>query len=442
MKRASASVLLVALATALSSRAFAPREAVLAWLALVLVSALALAFGIASLERTELSPGHFTLAVVGGALLLRLAALCAPVSLSDDAYRYVWDGALIVEGRDPFAARPDAIAPPAGLGEDALSRMNSPSYYSVYPPLAQASFAIAVGIGRTIEVDPTSVLRALFVLADLFTVALLIGLCARLGVSRGWPLLYAWHPLAYWEVAAGAHTEALMVPLLLLAIMALLDERPARAAVLLGLAASAKLTALLALPVLLVFAWRRHRSLRPALPLLLAPLVLLFTFAPFASATLVPHLTESLALYSETFSFNAPIYYGARFLLGYREGLTAPVDDLLMPILSALTLIAIAICALAQDGRAGRLTLGLLFSFAAHLLFSRVIHPWYLLPLLALAAIAQSRATALLGLLVPLSYLRYEPLQREAPLVIAAIFVPFAVALALEHRRRAPIPGR
>ena len=436
MKLAAMSVLLVALATGLFSVAVLPRESVVAWLALFLVSALALAFGVAALERADLGPKRFAFLVLGGALLLRLAVLAAPVSLSDDAYRYVWDGALIVEGRDPYASRPDAIAAPAGLGEDALERMNSPRYYSVYPPLAQASFAIAVGIGRATQVDPTTVLRALFVLADLFTVALLLGLATRLGLSRGWPLLYAWHPLAYWEIAAGGHTEALMVPLLLLAIAAVLDDRPARAAVLLGLAASAKLTALLALPVLLVFAWRRHRSLRRALTLLLAPLVLLATFAPFASATLVPHVAESLALYSETFSFNAPIYYGARFLLGYREGLTPPVDDLLMPILSALTLIAIAACAVAQDGRPRRLTLGLVFAFTAHLLFSRVIHPWYVLPLLALSAIAERRAVALLALLVPLSYLRYEPLDHEAPLVVAAIFAPFALALALEHRAR------
>lgn len=430
------SVLLVALATGLFASTVAPRGSVVAWLALVLVSALALAFGVAALERAALSPRRFALIVLGGALLLRLAALAAPVSLSDDAYRYVWDGALIVEGRDPYASRPAEIAAPAGLGEDALERMNSPRYYSVYPPLAQASFAIALGIGRAIEVDPTTVLRALFVLADLFTVALLLGLATRLGLSRGWPLLYAWHPLAYWEVAAGGHTEALMVPLLLVAITALLDDRPARAAVLLGLAASAKLTALLALPVLLVFAWRRHRSLRPALTLSVAPLVLLATFAPFASATLIPHITESLALYSETFSFNAPIYYGARFVLGYREGLTPPVDGLLVPILSALTLIAIAACAAAQDGRAGRLMLGLLFTFTAHLLLSRVVHPWYVLPLLALSAIAERRAVALLALLVPLSYLRYEPLGHEAPLVVAGIFVPFSVALALEQRAR------
>ena len=106
------SVLLVALATGIFASTVAPRGAVVAWLALFLVSALALALGVAALERAALSPRRFTFVVLGGALLLRLAALAAPVSLSDDAYRYVWDGALLVEGRDPYASRAQSIARP------------------------------------------------------------------------------------------------------------------------------------------------------------------------------------------------------------------------------------------------------------------------------------------------------------------------------------------
>lgn len=434
MRIAAASVGLAALATALFGASFAPRQAVIAWLALFAGSALVLGLGGAALLRVELDPRRFAVAVLLGALALRAAALVAPVSLSDDAHRYVWDGALLVEGRDPYASRPEAIAPPAGLGEGALERMNSPHYYTVYPPLAQACFAASVLLARATSLAPTSTLRALFALADLAAVWALLALSTRLGRSRAWPLLYAWHPLAYWEVAAGGHTEALMLPLLVLAVCALLDERPARAALLLGLAASAKLTALIALPAALVFAWRRCG--RRAALLLLAPLVLLATFAPFASSTLLPNLAESLALYAETFSFNAPIYYGARYLLGYREGVTPSVDGVLMPILTALTLAAIAGCALAQDGRPRRLVSGLALGFAAYVLLSRVVHPWYVLPSVALGVLAQSRALAVLGLLVPLSYLRYDPLGAESPLVIAAIFVPVAVALAIEHAPR------
>src|SRR5690606_6557773 len=168
MKRAAVCVLVVALATALFGASVAPREVVIAWLVLFSLSALTLAAGLAALERAALSPRRFALFALGGALLLRLAALCAPLSLSDDAHRYVWDGALLLEGRDPYASRPEEIAPPAGLAEDVLERMNSPRYYSVYPPLAQASFAMSVAIGRAAHIDPTTVLRALFVLADLF----------------------------------------------------------------------------------------------------------------------------------------------------------------------------------------------------------------------------------------------------------------------------------
>src|SRR5688572_19275438 len=92
------SIGLVAIATALFGALFAPREHVPAWLVLVAVSSVSLFFAARAARGTSI--------VLGGAAVLRIAALFAPVSLSDDVHRYVWDGAIVVEGGDPYEHRP------------------------------------------------------------------------------------------------------------------------------------------------------------------------------------------------------------------------------------------------------------------------------------------------------------------------------------------------
>ncbi|MEQ8457861.1 MAG: glycosyltransferase 87 family protein [Sandaracinaceae bacterium] len=428
----------VAAATAAFAHGIPARDAIPLWLGLVAASAVALFLLGRRWMRGRPSPRALTLGTLGVAALLRLAALAAPPSLSDDVHRYVWDGALVAQGVDPYAHRPSEVAtwsePP--VDPASLSELNSPDYYSVYPPLAQLTFGAAWTLGDALDVPAERLLRGLFSLADLLAIWALMGLLGQLGRPRGWALLYAWNPLVYWEVAAGGHTEALMVPLLLLAVGETLKERPARAGAYLGLAASAKLTALILGPVFLVHLARRLGAKRAA-PFALASFgVVAAAFVPFASESLWPHLRESLSLYAERFSFNAPVYYAARDLMGYVEGVTPPVDAALMPWLSAATIGWLLVVALGQDDGQRRFVGSLAAAFVGYLILSRVIHPWYVLPVLALGVLAGSRGILALSLLLPLSYLRYGPGGSESADVIAAQFVPF-VALILADAIRA-----
>mgnify|MGYP001575835143 CR=1 FL=1 len=118
--------------------------------------------------------------------------------------------------------------------------------------------------------------------------------------------------------------------------------------------------------------------------------------------------------------------------MGYAQGLTPGVDPVLMPALGAATLACLAIATLAQDGTRERLVGGIAFALLGVALLSRVVHPWYVVPVLAFGVAARSPSILLASLLVPLSYLRYDPIGHEEPWVIAAQFVPVFLALAVE----------
>ena len=123
----------------------------------LLAGLLALAFGLyVWLLKTGLPLRQGLLA----ALLLRLLWLPALPALSDDYHRFRWDGLLLSQGQNPYRHRPDELAGPDASREthnekratkneqlQALyPRLNSPHYYSVYPPVDQAVFGLAAGL--------------------------------------------------------------------------------------------------------------------------------------------------------------------------------------------------------------------------------------------------------------------------------------------------------
>ncbi|MEO1714668.1 MAG: hypothetical protein AAFU60_15155, partial [Bacteroidota bacterium] len=77
---------------------------------------------------------------------LRLLLLFGLPLLSDDLYRFIWDGRLLVQGINPFDHLPAYYAeqgfPVPGLDQSLFSLLNSPEYFTIYPPLAQGLFYV------------------------------------------------------------------------------------------------------------------------------------------------------------------------------------------------------------------------------------------------------------------------------------------------------------
>ena len=136
--------------------------------------------------------------------------------MSDDIYRYVWDGRVQAAGINPYRYVPtDAHLEP--LRDAAIfPNVNRNNYApTIYPPVAQMFFFLATRFGE-------SVLAMKLALVAIEAV----GICALLQVLRGVGapreniLLYAWHPLPVWEIAGSGHVDAVMVAFVALALAA------------------------------------------------------------------------------------------------------------------------------------------------------------------------------------------------------------------------------
>ncbi|MEM6730388.1 MAG: hypothetical protein AAF658_02465, partial [Myxococcota bacterium] len=101
------------------------------------------------LERRHRVAGTWT--VVGAAVLARLVVFPLPAFLSNDIDRYLWDGAVVLAGCDPYSI---AAGDPRLLALRPL--WNTPvehlQYPTLYPPLALSLFAFSASFGP--EVAP------------------------------------------------------------------------------------------------------------------------------------------------------------------------------------------------------------------------------------------------------------------------------------------------
>ncbi|MEE2874329.1 MAG: hypothetical protein VX893_15620 [Candidatus Latescibacterota bacterium] len=254
--------------------------------------------------------------ILGAALLFRLTLWWSPATLSDDIFRYVWDGQVQLAGINPYLYPPSAPEV-AHLREALWQSVNHADISTVYPPLAQIFFRAVCTLNPT----PAAMKLALL-LCDWGLCLLLARSLVRRGQDPRRVLLYAWNPLPLIEVAGSGHIDALGILLLFLALHALQLRHLTTAVCALTAAFLAKLFPLILVPTF----WRRagDRTLsawldpRPRKALLLFPLVVLVAFLPFADAG--TQLIAGLRIYIQHWYFNAAAYSLIHYSLSPWDG--------------------------------------------------------------------------------------------------------------------------
>ena len=236
--------------------------------------------------------------VLAAALGMRLAAAWGGPALSDDLYRYVWDGRMQVAGVHPYAHAPDDPVL-AAYRDDVWSRINHRELPTVYPPLAEGAFFLLAALG----LGPGGFQVAMGVI-DFGVVLLLLRLLRARGLPEDRLVLYAWAPLAVLETAGSGHMEPLGVALVLAAVLALESGAAVRAGAALGLAIQTKLLPLALVPGFV----RRLRA--PALAALAVAAV-----APgLPYAWTGPAIGGGLHAYAQRWERNASLYAGVEWL--------------------------------------------------------------------------------------------------------------------------------
>ncbi len=337
-------------------------------------------------------------------LLFRLLLLFSVPNLSDDIYRFIWDGKLLGEGIHPLAllrrwdVNNDRI--PAPLELSLYNKLNSPDYFTIYPPFAQLVFWLSAYSDSII--GSAVIIRLLIIGAEVVSIFFLAKLCESYNIPKKQVLLYALNPLVILELTSNLHLEAFMIAFFVLGIYFCKARKPISAGVVLALAVAAKL-----IPLILLPAFLRRLSFKKLVLLFLSVLVfLIILFWPLYEPALVKGMTESISLYFQKFEFNASIYYLVREIGFYVKGYN--IIGVAGPWLSMITfmlIIAIALLADPKKVSTPSVWLWILFVYFA---FATIVHPWYATSLVALSVLTTFRFPVVWSGLIFLSYLGYS----------------------------------
>ncbi|GAB3695503.1 DUF2029 domain-containing protein [Spirosoma flavus] len=354
------------------------------------------------------------------AILFRLSLLAVIPNLSDDYVRFIWDGHLVANGYNPYLYLPNHIintplAATTGLTESLYQGLNSPNYYTVYPPVNQALFGLAALVSPNDLLGSVIGLRIPILLADVGTLWLLSALFRRFSQNPNLALLYGLNPLVILELTGNVHYEAVMIFLVLFAVWIYLQKRWVISAGALALSIGTKLLPLLFFPLLFRYVgWKRG--------LVYGTVTLGFSgmiFMPFIDINLFRNVFSSLGLYFQKLEFNASIYYLIRavgFVLSGRSIIKEAGQYLF--VLIAFCTIAIAFW---SQGKASsrKLSIQLLLTLSLYWLLSTTVHPWYISSLLAVSLFTPFRYPFIWSGLIILSYGAYRtyPYNENLPLV-------------------------
>jgi hypothetical protein len=434
--------------------------------------------------------------LIGLGIGLRVALAFGFPLLSDDVYRFIWDGHLIVSGENPFAELPAYYLTEgnevAGLSQALFDRLNSPDYYTIYPPVAQSVFTLAVWVSPNSWYGAAVVMKLFLLACELGSLWLLWRLFrarpqdAKIGFSdttqrgayiilpsepsplspgsrrereagsveaaqrkgqgeRGLSrtnLLFYWlNPLIIVEVLGNLHFEGAMVFFLLLAYYLLQRSRWIAGAVAMAASVASKLLPLMLLPLLIrrlwewpIKSWWSSGKRFYVFSLAFGVACLLF-FAPLLlSPGFLEGFQSSLELYQKKFEFNASIYYVAR-AIGYLQVGWNQIATI-GPSLAKAAGVGILLLALLDRRRDwASLPVGWMWAFVLYLLFATTVHPWYLSIPIMLCCFTRWRFPLVWSFLIMLTYVSYVGVPyRENLWLVGLEYLTVLVFLVWEGR--------
>ena len=363
-----------------------------------------------------------TLLVLGlvFAALFRVSILFSTPYLSDDIYRYVWDGRVQAAGINPYRYIP-ADEALAGLRDEKIypNINRRETAHTIYPPIAEAVFLLVTRISESV-----TWMKAVMVGFEAVAVWALVQLLMSFGFARQRVLIYAWHPLGIWEFAGSGHLDAMVIAFVALALLARRKRREISGGFFLACATCVKL-----FPAVLFPALYLRRSWKMALAF---AATILIAYLPYLSVGPVGVLGYLPGYANERGMVNGEQYY---LLAIARRVLSAQVPSSLYVIFAVAVLGVVSVCVMRDRSRDElRYLRNALIVASLFLLLVAPHFSWYFAWLIPFLCFIPSLAVFYLTCASFLLYLTWLGDSPDRMLVLKSlIFVPF---LLLSLRRK------
>ena len=340
------------------------------------------------------------------AVLCRFILLFAFPFLSDDVYRFIWDGRLWQQGINPFNHLPTHFMidgnQVSGLNQSLFQQLNSPEYFTIYPPLNQLVFFVSTWLFSNSIWWSSFMIKFFLFASEVGTIFLLPKVLKNYKINPENALIYILNPLIIIEICGNLHFEGMMVFFLLVAIYLLQKERFWQSAIAFALSVASKLLPLIFLPFLL----RKYGFKKAFIYGVIVGITLAALYAPLINQTFINNFSNSLNLYFQKFEFNASIYYLTRWY-GYQKVGWNMIAEF-GPNLAKISALSILLFSFFGTRQSDLLPVKWMWAIMIYLIFTTTVHPWYVSLPLFLCCFSSYRFPVLWSALICLTYINYS----------------------------------
>ncbi|WP_103069557.1 DUF2029 domain-containing protein [Aquimarina sediminis] len=382
------------------------------WTALFLVS----------YKIIQLNPNNWKLLAIA-ALLFRVVFLIATPNLSQDFYRFIWDGRMLLEGFNPYLSLPEvwisqgnATIAQAQELYNGMGKLNG-SHYTNYPPISQFCYFIAALFASKSILGSAIVFRILIILADIGTFFFGRRLLQSFNLPEKRIFWYILNPFIIIELTGNLHFEAIMVFFIVWSLYLLQKRYWYWAAIILGLSVSVKLIPLLFLPLFFQkFVLQEEkgfdkRSVRLGLLQLtgfysIVICTVFLTFAPFLSVEFLNNFSKTISLWFQNFEFNASIFFIIRWI-GYQIVGWNVIETAgkILPLIVIAILLGLSF--IRNNEKTPQLIAGMLLGISGYYFLSTTVHPWYIAVPLSLCIFTNYKFPIAWSFMIIFSYTAY-----------------------------------
>jgi hypothetical protein len=385
---------------------------------LQLISLFTFLFGVYCIIYNFFSATQFKFLVIAGVLFRVLLMFSVP-NLSDDVYRFIWDGRLSANGINPFSHLPTEIMQmPAitGISKELYLQLNSVDHYTIYPPVLQGIFWSGAKLFPENVYAAIVFFKCIILLFEVGIFFVILQILKKLSLPKHLSLLYILNPLVITELTGNVHFDGVMIFFVLLAFLLILIDKWQVSAISLGLGIATKLLPILFLPLII----NKLRWKKGLLYSIITGGTTIVLFALVFDVATIQHMLNSIDLFIRKFEFNASLYYMIRYfgtlIIGYN--IIAVAGPFLI-LLSSLIILLISfkgknISEISIFNKA-------LFIISMLLLFSTTVHPWYICLPVAVSIFTQYKYALVWSYVTTLSYYAYQSVPVKENLWLVAL---------------------
>jgi hypothetical protein len=305
--------------------------------------------------------------------------------LSDDVYRYIFEGKMVASDYNPFVISPMEMAG-SGIADTVIyPHINHPNLPTIYPPLSQYVFTASYLIGG----DSLVGFKIVSVIFELATLLVLLLFVRKSGLPEWTYFIYLLSPLVIIEFLYSNHLDILAMPFFVGSLYFISQRQATASGITLALAALVKLFAFFFIPIFFFYLRGKERVWF----LLAFVVAFVVVYSPFL-LTAGPEAFGSLWKYLGTWQFNGSIHVLFKAIVG---------EQAARVIVGAMFGLAVAGLALYRRGDMNPIV-RTFWAFGFYIILTPSLFSWYLVWILPLLMVTRNMAFLVLSGTIFLSY--------------------------------------